>query len=273
MELYDKQIDTLTLQTSPQLEKLGVPHGFTTRTGGGSSGIWESLNLGVNRGDEEANVRENYRRLCAALGVDMGKLVLCRQVHSDTVRTVTAADAGCGLDRRADWEADALITDVPGVTLVAFGADCLTMVLYDPVRKAVGAVHAGWRGTAAGIVERAVERMCDCYGTRPEDLICALGPCIGKCCFETDQDVPNAMTATLGAAALPYLTSDGNGKFHVDLRGLNALRLERAGVLPEHMDLSPDCTMCHPEKYWSHRYTKGQRGSQVGLIALPEGLA
>jgi len=271
MELYDKKINGLTIQTSRRLEGAGVPHGFTTRMGGVSAGIWESLNLGVNRGDDPEAVRENYRRVCAALGVDMARLVLCRQVHSDVVRTVTTADAGAGLDRAADWEADGLITDVPGLTLAAFGADCLTAVLYDPVRRAVGAVHAGWRGTAMGILERAVERMTACYGTHPADLLCALGPCIDKCCFETDQDVPNAMTAALGAAALPYIVSDGNGKFHVDLKGLNALRLERAGVDPAHIDVSPDCTLCQPEKYWSHRYTKGQRGSQVALISLPEG--
>jgi len=269
MDLHDKSIDGLTFQVSSQLERLGVPHGFTTRAGGVSEGIWCSLNLGIHRGDDPEAVRENYRRVCAALGVEEGRLVLSRQVHGDAVRTVTAADAGKGLDAPVDYEADGLVTDVPGLTLVVFGSDCLTAVLYDPVRRAVGAVHAGWRGTAAGIVERAVERMEACYGTDPADLVCALGPCIGRCCFETDEDVPNAMTAALGAAALPFIDSDGNGKFHVDLKGLNALRLERKGVLAGHIDISPACTFCAPEKYWSHRYTKGERGSQATLIALP----
>ncbi len=270
MELYDKSIGKLTVQTSPQLEKLGVPHGFTTRFGGVSGGIWESLNLGIHRGDDLSNVRENYRRVCAALKVDLSRMVFARQVHKDAVRTVTLADAGCGLDRAAGWEADALITDAPGVPLVGFGADCLTILFYDPARLAVGVAHAGWRGTALGIAARTVERMGVCYGTRPADLICALGPCISKCCFETDKDVPNAMTAALGSGALPYITSDGNGKFHVDIKGLNLLWLKRAGVLTTNVDVSPDCTMCCHEKYWSHRYTGGQRGSQASLISLPE---
>lgn len=268
MELYDKQAGGLVIQTSPQLERSGVRHGFTTRAGGVSTGIYASLNLGANRGDDLKNVRENYRRTCDAMEVDITKLVFAKQVHKDTVRVVTAEDAGKGLDAPVDYEADGLITDVPGLTLVAFGADCLTMLLYDPVHRAIGAVHAGWRGTALGIAERAVERMGEHYGTHPADLLVALGPCIGKCCFETDRDVPEAMTAALGGEAAPYLTDDGGGKYHVDLRGLNALRLVRAGVLEEHMDISPDCTLCKPNKYWSHRHTHGERGSQAALICL-----
>lgn len=271
MELYDKTVSGLIVQTSHQLEKLGIPHGFTTRSGGVSQGVCASLNLGLGRGDDPANVRENYRRACAALKVDINRMVFARQVHGDTVRTVTSADGGCGLDRTTGWEADALITDVPGLTLVGFGADCLTILFCDSVRWVVGVVHAGWRGTALGIAAKTVERMAACYGTRPADLVCALGPCIDRCCFETDEDVPNAMTAALGEAALPYLASDGDGKFHVDLKGLNALWLKRAGVRAEGLDISPDCTLCKPEKYWSHRHTKGERGSQASLICLPEG--
>ena len=272
MELYDKMVNGLTIQVSPQLEELGVPHGFTTRLGGVSEGIYASLNLGVNRGDERAAVEENYRRICGALGVDTAGVALSSQVHGDRVLTMTAADRGRGLTRPAEKDGDGLVTDVPGVTLTVFGADCLTVLLYDPVRQAAAAIHAGWRGTALGIVERAVEKLTLQYGSRPEDIRCALGPCIGACCFETDEDVPNAMTSALGAAALPYLTDGRDGKFRVDLRGLNALRLERTGVLREHMDLSKDCTMCQPEKYWSHRRTKGERGSQAAMICLPEGL-
>lgn len=272
MELHDKHINGLTFQISPRLERLGVPHGFTTRLGGVSGGVWDSLNLGTHRGDDPDKVRENYRRVCAALGVDMGKLAFSRQVHRDVVRTVTAADAGVGLDRPVTEDADGLVTDVPGLTLAVFGADCLTGIVYDPVRQAVGAFHAGWRGTALGIAAKVVERMTACYGTRPADLICALGPCIDKCCFEVGEEVPNAMTAALGAAALPCIQSDGNGKFHVDLKGLNLLWLKRVGVDEEKVDVSPDCTLCLHEKYWSHRYTKGERGSQASLIALPGGI-
>ena len=246
----------------------GVAHGFSTRLGGVSEGIYATLNLGMNRGDAPDRGRENYRRFCAAIGADMGNIVCASQVHGDTVRTVTAADLGIGLDEPEPWQADGLVTDIPGVTLAVYSADCLPILLYDPVRRVVGAVHAGWRGTALGIAAKAVERMVDCYGCDRLDILAAVGPGISKCCFETHEDVPNAMTSALGVCATPYIDPIENGKFKVDLKGINAMRLERAGLLPEHIAVSGDCTACHPEKYWSHRVTNGVRGSQAAVIEL-----
>ncbi|MDD5939094.1 MAG: peptidoglycan editing factor PgeF [Clostridiales bacterium] len=268
MELYDKRVEGLIFQTSPQLEDCGAAHAFTTRTGGVSEGIYDSLNLGSTRGDDPEHVRENYRRVCHALGMDPEKLAFSNQVHGDTVRVITSADLGKKPDDPTGYDADGLVTDIPGAGLVVFGADCLTILLCDPVRRVIAAVHSGWRGTAGGIVEQAVGIMENHYGCAPADIRAAIGPGISRCCFETGEDVPNAMTAALGAAALPFISSDSNGKFHVDLKGLNALRLERRGVLAGHIDSSPDCTFCRPEKYWSHRYTRGERGSQAALICL-----
>ncbi len=246
----------------------GAAHGFSTRLGGVSQGIYASLNLGCNRGDNPEAVRENYRRFCAAVGVPGDRLVLSSQVHGDVVRTVTTADAGKGIDRKSDYEADGLITDIPGLTLVVFAADCLPILLYDPVRRVIAAVHAGWRGTALGIAARAVEKMRDVYGSDPAHILAAIGPGISKCCFETHEDVPNAMTEAMGASALRHIEVLPTGKFHVDLKGLNACRLEQAGVPADHIAVSGDCTVCLPEKYWSHRATNGQRGSQAAMIAL-----
>lgn len=271
MAFYDKQVNGLALHVSTLLEELGVPHAFTTRYGGVSTGIFESLDLGLNRGDDPEKVRENYRRVCGALGVELGKLVLSSQVHEDTVRRVTLDDVGKGLDRKIDYNADGLTTNVPGLTLTTFGADCLTIMLYDPVKKAVANVHAGWRGTALGIVDRAVERMETEYGSRAADLVAAIGPGISKCCFETHGEVPEAMFTAVGEDASEFVVSLGGGKYKVDLKGINALRLRRKGVLATRIDTSPDCTMCRHEKYWSHRYTQGERGSQAALISLPEG--
>ena len=268
MSFYDKQKEGLTLHTSQLLEKPGAVHAFTTRPGGVSRGIYESLNLAKGRGDDMDNVRENYRRVCAALGADMGKLVFTNQVHGDLVRRVTAADRGKGLDRPVDYEADGLMTNVPGLVLAVFAADCIPILLFDPVERVVAAVHAGWRGTALGIAARAVEGMATQYDCKGENILAAIGPGISQCCFETDADVPNAMTAAMGSAALPFIRDRGEGKFGVDLKGLNTLWLTRAGLREGHMDISPDCTMCRHEKYWSHRYTKGERGSQAALITL-----
>ena len=246
----------------------GVAHGFSTRLGGVSDGIYASLNLGMNRGDDPDKVRENYRRFCAAIGADVKQVVCASQVHGDTVRPVTTADLGIGLDEGEPWQADGLVTDIPGVVLTVFTADCLPILLYDPVRKVVGAVHAGWRGTALGIVTRAVDRMVDCYGCDRLDILAAIGPGISKCCFETHEDVPNAMTESMGASALHCIQVLPTGKFHVDLKGLNACRLKAAGLDPDHIAVSDDCTSCMPDKYWSHRYTHGQRGSQAAMILL-----
>jgi len=269
MELHDQVLQGVPFQISPQFAAAGVRHGFTTRLGGVSKGIYDSLNLGMNRGDDPAHVRENYRRVCAALKVDINQMVFSHQVHKDHVRQVTAADLGKGLDREVDYEADGLVSDIPGTVLTVFSADCLLILLADPARRVAAAVHAGWRGTALGIPQRAVEIMVNQYGCRREDILAALGPCISKCCFETGEDVPNAMTAALGAGALPYISGGAEGKFHVDLKGLNTLWLERSGVLREHMDISPDCTLCKPEKYWSHRRSGGERGSLAALVRVP----
>ena len=267
MEFSQLTVSGVSFDAVPGLGD-GVVHGFSTRLGGVSEGIFSSLNLGPNRGDDPARVRENFRRFCCAVGADPAAMVFAKQVHLDTVRPCTAADAGYGLDRNVDYEAAGLITDVPGLALVVFSADCLPILLHDPVRRVVAAVHAGWRGTALGIVERAVERMKEGYGCQASHIRCAIGPGISACCFETHADVPDAMTDALGQDALPYIQVMGEGKFKVDLKGINALRLRRAGVESEHIAISPDCTACRSDRYWSHRVTRGERGSQAALIAL-----
>nr|WP_326208755.1 peptidoglycan editing factor PgeF [uncultured Oscillibacter sp.] len=245
----------------------GVRHGFSARLGGVSPAPWDSLNLRPGMGDGREAMLENYRRFCAAICVDMERTVLSRQVHETNVRACTEADAGKGLFRERDYDsADALVTDVPGLTLFVFSADCGTVLLHDPDTGAVGAAHAGWRGCAGGIVEKTVRKMGRLYGSKPERLRAALGPCIGQCCFESDGDVPAAMRAALGKDAEPYLEKRGP-KWHVDLEGLNRQWLLRAGVLPEHMEASGLCTLCRPDLFWSHRKLGEARGVQGAAIA------
>lgn len=245
----------------------GVRHGFSTRLGGVSPAPWDALNLGPGRGDAPENIQENYRRFFAALGADPARAVLSKQVHRDGVRVCTAGDAGKGLARERDYDADALVTGEPGLPLVVFSADCGILLLHDPVTGCAGAVHAGWRGCAVGIVEKTVRELGRVYGARPEDIRCAVGPCIGRCCFETDGDVPAAMRAALGAEAEPHLTWRAP-KWHVDLAGLNRAWLLRAGVAPDHIDTCGLCTACRPDLFWSHRKMGQARGAQVAVIAL-----
>ena len=248
-------------------EGIGVPHCFTTRLGGVSGGYLASLNLGIHRGDDMKNVRGNYALLADALGFDPEKLVLTHQTHTDTVLQVGPLQYGAGLTRPELPECDALITDVPGTALVVFTADCTPILLHDPVTGAVGAVHAGWRGTAAGIVAKTVQAMCAAYGCFPENIQAAIGPNIAECCFETDGDVPQAMLAALGSEAQSFIRPAGH-KYYVNLKGLNALWLKRAGV--SHIEISDACTACRPELFWSHRIAGNARGSQGAIIVCKE---
>lgn len=225
------------------------------------------MNIGIHRGDDPEKVAENYRILGKCIGFQPEELVVTRQTHSDIVRKVGKADQGKYMVNGASPECDALITNEPGVGLVVFTADCTPILLHDPVTGAVGAVHAGWRGTASGIVKKCVEAMVKEYGCDPADLCCAIGPNIGQCCFETDADVPEAMIAALGDEADPFIEK-WDGKFHVDLKELNALWLRKAGV--RNIEISISCTACRPDRFWSHRKVGNDRGSQGAIIICKE---
>lgn len=241
---------------------LDIPHAFTTRLGGVSEGVYSSMNLAMHRGDGAENVAKNYEILANELGFDINDLVLTRQTHSDIVRRVTKADAR-GLDHRAYPECDALITNDAGTALVVFTADCTPILLWDNVTCAVGALHAGWRGTAADIAGKTVRKMVSEFGCDPANIRAAIGPNIGACCFETDRDVPEAIIKTFGKEATAFITESG-GKYHVDLKDVNAFALRRAGVVS--IEISDDCTMCAPDRFWSHRIMGAARGSQGAVI-------
>lgn len=247
----------------------GAAHGFSTRLGGVSPAPWDSLNLGANRGDLPANVEENFRRFCAALGTDPNALVKNHQVHSDLVRRVTQEDVLSSPALPGTVDADALVTDVPGVCLTIFSADCIPVLLYDPTRRVIAAAHAGWRGTARGIAARAAEVMQLDYGCAPKDILAAIGPGISPCCFETHADVPDGLRAGLDSAAEPFIRPLAQeGKFSVDLKHANAHWLMRTGLLPEHIAVCPACTACDGVTFWSHRRLGAERGSMAAMIQL-----
>lgn len=268
MSLTTHEEDGLVYFTSPLLSACpGIAHGFSTRQGGVSKPPYDTLNLAPSRGGDRPAVEENYRRFCKAIGTDMHRVVLAQQVHETTVLQVTEERAGMGLWRERDYTADALVTNVKNLPLTVFSADCGIILLHDPEVACVGAVHAGWRGCAAGILEKTVGELERLYGAKAERIIAAIGPCIGQCCFETDGDVPQAMTAGLGADAAPYLEQRG-AKWYVDLAGLNRQWLLQAGVAPQHIDVSGLCTYCRTDLFWSYRKVGGWRGAQVAMTSL-----
>ena len=264
MPFRTKNVDTLEYLVAGNIT---AGHGFTTRLGGVSAGHLASMNIGTHRGDDPENVRRNYEILANAIGFDPQKAVLTKQTHTDKIFAVGQAQWGAGLFAPELPECDGLITNTPGTALVVFTADCTPVLLHDPVTGAVGAVHAGWRGTAADIAGKAVEKMADTFGCRPENIRAAIGPNIGQCCFETDKDVPQAMAQAYGQAALDYVRAQGQ-KYYVNLKEINALALRRAGV--RRIAIAPHCTCCAPERFWSHRRVGQNRGSQGAIIVCKE---
>lgn len=246
---------------------ISAPHAFTTRLGGVSTGHLSSMNIGTRRGDSPENVLQNYQIYADILGFTPEKCVLSRQTHSDIVLRVDKQHHGAGLLRPELPACDALITNEPGTVLVIFTADCTPILLHDPITGAVGAAHAGWRGTAACIAAKTATAMADAYGCKPENIRAAIGPNIGQCCFQTDADVPDAMFAAFGEDANSFVRYDGQ-KYYVNLKELNALALRRAGI--HNITHSTACTACQTDLFWSHRRMGNHRGSQGGMIVCKE---
>ena len=262
MAFLENRRDGLVYMTSSVLP---VRHAFTTRFGGVSEGIFASLNLGSNIGDPQENVAENYRRVCALMGVSPDEAAVTKQVHGADVRVVTKADRH-PVGAEVPYTADGIVTGEKGLPLFCFTADCTPVLLYDPDAAVAAAVHCGWRSSVADILGSAIGKM-RLLGASPERIRAALGPSIGGCCFETDADVPDAVDAWIGPGQDAWRKRD-DGKYLVDLRKANAIRLLSLGLLLERIDISEECTMCSHDKYWSHRYTRGKRGVQCACIVL-----
>lgn len=266
MTFVEHNHNGVVYMTAPNIS---AKHCFTTRYGGVSTGTLSSLNLGENRGDDPANVVENYRRLGEATGIPTEHMAFTRQVHGNAVRIVTEEDVHTIMGG-VPYDADGIVTNIPGLALIAFVADCVPLLLHDPVNGVAGAVHCGWRSTVADIMDNAVEKMVE-LGAQPEQIRAAIGESIGYCCFEVGPEVPEAIYALLPDHHAGLVRpGEREGKFYVDLREAIARRLVQLGLEREHIVISQECTVCNHEKYWSHRYTKGERGSQAALIVLDD---
>ena len=254
----------------PLLEKTGmVEHCFSTRMGGVSEGIFSSMNLSFTRGDDREAVETNFHRIAEAMGVPFEKMVFTDQTHTTCVRKVTGADAGKGLLRERDYrDVDGLITDEAGLVLCAFFADCVPLYFVDPVHRAIGLSHSGWRGTVKRMGEKTVQALKDAYGTRPEDLICAIGPSICVDCYEVSADVADAFCAAFPGREKEILRDKGNGKYQLDLWRANELILSDAGVRPEHIATTNLFTCCNDRYLFSHRASHGKRGNLGAFLML-----
>lgn len=264
--------DGLTLLQFPRLSAFPeIVHGVTSRHGGVSSGRFTSLNLGWGVGDAPAAVAENRRRVYAGLSLDPGRGAFGRQVHGTGVTAVGPDEAQGVLSPATSLpDTDALLTATPGVGLLVIVADCVPVLLWDPVKRIVGTVHAGWRGTVAGAVRTAVAAMADQHGSRPQDLRAGVGPAVGKCCYEVDGPVLEPLRLAFPNDWQELVEPKGNERANLDLWEANRRQLLAAGLSPEHIEVAGLCTRCHHDQFFSERAEGRPLGRFGAVIALRE---
>ncbi len=249
-----------------------VHHGFSTRLGGVSTGIFESMNLSFVRGDDDALVQENYSRIARAIGVKKENMVCSKQTHTTNVLVVTEEHAGNGVtfENQLD-DIDGMITNVPELCLATFYADCVPLYFVDIEKRVIGLSHSGWKGTVGKIGAVTIQKMKESFGSQPEDIICAIGPSICQDCYEVSEDVIDEFK---GAFAEDYwgklFYKKANGKYQLDLWKANELIMLEEGIKPEHLAITNVCTCCNSEVLFSHRASKGQRGNLGAFLALKE---
>ena len=276
-----EQESTITLKemyevpffTYEHLENTGmVVHGFSTRMGGVSAGDCATMNLSFERGDLEEAVRTNYELLGAAMGFRTDSLVFSKQTHTKNVRVVTEEDRGKGFVRERDYtDVDGLITNVPGLTLATFYADCVPLFFVDPVHKAIGLSHSGWKGTVGKIGKVTVEKMTEQYGTDPKDVLAAIGPSICQSCYEVSEDVIVQFREAFKEEFWTDLFyAKENGKYQLNLWRANELIFEEAGILKGNYSTTNICTCCNPGYLFSHRASHGKRGNLGAFLQIKE---
>lgn len=254
----------------PLLEQTGiVKHCFTTRLGGVSEGIFASLNLSFTRGDDSQAVEENFRRVSEMMDCNYGNFALSDQTHTTNVRRVGMEDAGKGIVRERGYsDVDGLITNEPGVVLSTFYADCVPLYFVDTKNRAIGLSHSGWRGTVGRMGRATLEAMNREFGTKPKDVVCAIGPSICQDCYEISQDVAEEFIKEFPEHKQEILIEKGNGKYQLNLWRTNEIVLLEAGIKQEHLSVTDICTCCNPKILFSHRASQGKRGNLGAFLSL-----
>ena len=291
--IKDREREGIPFLVFPKLEACDkIEHLFTTREGGVSEGQFRSMNFSVKLGDEPGNVLENYARVAKVLHCRAADVTGTVQTHTTNIRRVTEKDRGKVAVFPADYgDVDGLVTNVKGIVLAAYTADCVPVYFVDPVNEAIGLAHSGWRGTAANMAGKMVLRMEAEFGTKPEDLLVAIGPSICQKCYEVDETVAGVFREVLGeakqereciraAGTYPMCGRDGlrgvlepgraRGKWQLDLWLANLILLLRAGVLPQQVDVTDLCTAENSDILFSHRASQGKRGNMGAFLKLKD---
>ena len=261
--------DGLAYLTIPAFEETGsVKHCFTTRIGGVSRGIYNSLNTSDDKEDPIENVHRNLELVCGAIGINYRKLVFSDQTHEDNIRIVSIADLGKGISVPNDIKnTDGLMTNIPGIPLITFYADCVPLFFLDKENKAIAVVHSGWKGTVLKIGAKTIRQMAEVYGTKPGECLVGIGPSIGPECFEVGQEVADQFAESLGTRS-HIIKPIENGKYTVDLWEANKLMLMEMGVPENNITISGLCTKCREDLFFSYRRDKGRTGSMSAIMEL-----
>ena len=272
---YTISTGILPMVESPLFQReTGLQHGFSTRKGGVSKEHLASLNLSFSVEDAKENVLENFRRIGERFGKTPEDFVLSKQSHETKVLKVGTKDRGKGITKDRDYEGiDALITDEEGIILSCFSADCVPILFYDPIRKAVGACHSGWRGTKGKILQNVVEEMRKHFSSNPAEILIAIGPSICKEQYVVSEDLALSFLEDypdLGEDTASPIQRISKDKFQLDLWDLNRRIALNCGIKEEHISISGYCTMENPELFFSHRYSQGKRGLQGAFICLQD---
>jgi len=264
------EINGISLYKPEIFSPFKLTAGFTTRKGGVSTGEYESLSLSPMRGDDLKNVKENEKILADALNLDINRLTSTRQEHTDNIKIIGKEDAGMGIHRPWNEGVDGCITMEKNLPLICYSADCVPVLMYASDIEAIAAVHSGWRGTKDEISAKAVKKLV-LLGAKPENIYVAIGPCIGKCCYEVSEEVAvhfNDVAPEASADTCEYLYNKGNGKYMLDLAFVNRLMLEKNNIPAENISLSGICTKCNNNLFFSHRGQNGKSGTLGGIICM-----
>ena len=261
----------VTWLSFPALEDSGmVKHAFSTRMGGVSQGPYATMNFSFTRGDDPEAVKENYRRMADALDVDQNKMVLTWQTHTTNVRVVSEHDFGKGVIRDRDYrDVDGLVTNIPGVTLVTFFADCVPLYFLDKKNRAIGLSHSGWRGTVNRMGEETLRVMNQEFGTNPKDVIACIGPSICQDCYEVGAEVIEQFALAFDKELHDKIFyKKDNGKYQLNLWTANHIVLAEAGIPENQISTTDICTYCNPDLLYSHRRCADKRGNLCAFLCL-----
>jgi YfiH family protein len=269
--MIKKRIGNITFLFSPNLSRhRELTHAISTREGGVSSGNYNSLNLSFRVGDEQNKVIKNHQILSQTLGFDLSSLVTCQQIHQDAVARVDKSyfKKDCFLPNNSIPKTDALVTDVPGITLMTRYADCVPLLFYEPKAQAVAIAHAGWEGTLAGIGQKTVNVLVYDYHCQPQHILAAIGPSIGPCCYQINSTMAEHALKKLPWAQ-EYIRESSDEGLYFNLRQANKKQLKSAGIKDEQLYCTELCTSCKVDLFFSYRKEKrvtGRFGALIGLI-------